>query len=223
MNPTPVEHHEANRKFYDRISDAYDLLADANEKAARQSGVKALNVKPGEKVLELGFGTGNEVLDLAELVGSTGHVAGIDISTGMLKVAMKKVSAKQPNVDINLKVADARSLPFSDGIFDAVYTSFTLELFPEDDIPRVLAEVKRVLRPGGRLSVVSMAEVKPGERASALEHVYIWMHRHFPHLVDCRPINPEAVVTAAGFQRVSRTDLQIWTMPVAVVVAEKPV
>ena len=39
MNPAPAEHHEANRKFYDRISDAYDLLADANEKAARQAGV----------------------------------------------------------------------------------------------------------------------------------------------------------------------------------------
>jgi len=221
MTTPPVEHHEANRKFYDRISDAYDLLADSNEKAARQAGVKALEVKPGESILELGFGTGNEVIDLAELVGPTGRVAGIDISTGMLKVALKKLAEKKLAATIDLKVSDARTLPFGTAEFDAVYTSFTLELFPADDIPRVLAEVLRVLRPGGRLSVVSMAQVKEGDRASALEKMYIWMHRHFPHLVDCRPIDPASVVKAAGFSIVSTTDLQIWTMPVAVVVGKK--
>jgi demethylmenaquinone methyltransferase/2-methoxy-6-polyprenyl-1,4-benzoquinol methylase len=216
-----AEHHESNRRFYDRISNAYDLIADSNERAARQSGVQALGLKPGETVLELGFGTGNETIDLAGLVGAGGAVAGIDISSGMLAVAQRKVAAANVAAPVDLRVADARSLPFNDASFDAVYTSFTLELFPADDIPVVLAEAKRVLKPGGRIGVVSMATVRPGNRSSTLEHVYIWMHRHFPHLVDCRPIDTEAVLSAAGFTIATVQDLEIWTMPVRVVVAKK--
>jgi demethylmenaquinone methyltransferase/2-methoxy-6-polyprenyl-1,4-benzoquinol methylase len=213
-----ADHHESNRHFYDRIAGAYDLIADANERAARQAGVAALGLRPGEAVLELGFGTGNEVLDLAGLVGSTGRVAGIDVSPGMLAVANRKLAAAAPKTPVDLRVGDARSLPFGDGEFDAAYTSFTLELFPAADIPVVLAEAKRVLRPGGRIGVVSMATVRPGQHASLLERTYVWMHRHFPHLVDCRPIDTEAVVAAAGFRATGVRDLEIWTMPVRVVV-----
>jgi ubiquinone/menaquinone biosynthesis C-methylase UbiE len=216
-----AEHHESNRHFYDRIADAYDLIADSNERAARQAGVQALALKPGEAALELGFGTGNEILDLAGLVGSTGKVAGIDISAGMLAVAKRKLAANVPAAPIDLRVGDARSLPLPDVSFDAVYTSFTLELFPEADIPVVLAEARRVLKPGGRLGVVSMATVRPGRRTSTLERVYVWMHRHFPHLVDCRPIDTEGVLSAAGFKIAAVRDLEIWTMPVRVVVGER--
>lgn len=215
-------HHESNRRFYDRIAGAYDFIADANERAARQAGVAALAVRPGETVLELGFGTGNEVLDLAGLVGATGTVAGIDISPGMLGVAQSKVAAANLPARIDLRTADARALPFAAATFDAAYTSFTLELFPAADIPLVLAEVRRTLKPGGRFAVVSMATVRPGHHVSALERTYIWMHRHFPHLVDCRPIDTEALVSAAGFTVVSVADREIWTMPVRVVTARSP-
>lgn len=222
MSSAPASHHESNRHFYDRISSAYDLLADSNERAARLAGVDALGMQPGERVLEVGFGTGNEVLDLAKLVGAGGGVAGIDISSGMLAVAERKLEAAQPQAKVELQVADARKLPYADNSFDAVYSSFTLELFPEDDAPLVLAEIRRVLRPGGRLGGVSMAVVGQGEKSSALEHTYVWMHRHFPHIVDCRPIDLAALVSAAGLKVKSSSELKIWTMPVAVVVAEKP-
>jgi len=213
-----TQHHESNRHFYDRIANAYDLIADSNERAARQAGVRALMLKPGESVLELGFGTGNEVLDLASLVGPTGKVSGIDISPGMLTVANRKLAEAELATPIELLIGDARTLPFADGTFDAVFTSFTLELFPSGDIPTVLAESRRVLKPGGRISVVSMATVRPGHSASVLEHLYVWMHRHFPHLVDCRPIDTEGVVSAAGFRVAFVSDMEIWSMPVRIVV-----
>ena len=221
MTDATASRHESNRHFYDRISSAYDLLADSNERAARLAGVNALDVQPGERVLEVGFGTGNEVLDLARLAGAGGYVAGIDISPRMLAVAQRKLDATPPTAKVELQVADARQLPFAEGSFDAVYSSFTLELFPEDDERQVLGEIRRVLRPGGRLAGVSMAQVKPKEKSSALEHTYIWMHRHFPHIVDCRPIDLAALVTTAGLRVRSTSELKIWTMPVAVVVAEK--
>jgi demethylmenaquinone methyltransferase/2-methoxy-6-polyprenyl-1,4-benzoquinol methylase len=211
-------HHEANRHFYDRIANAYDFIADSSERGARLAGVQALGLHVGEAVLELGFGTGNEILDLAGLVGPTGRVAGIDISPGMLAVANKKLTATALKTPVDLRVGDARALPFAAAEFDAVYTSFTLELFLDDDIPVVLAEAKRVLKPNGRIGVVSMAKVRPGHHTSILDRVYVWMHRHFPHLVDCHPIDTEAVVSAAGFKVTTVQDREIWSMPVRVVV-----
>jgi demethylmenaquinone methyltransferase/2-methoxy-6-polyprenyl-1,4-benzoquinol methylase len=102
-------------------------------------------------------------------------------------------------------------------VFDAAFTSFTLELFPLDDIPVVLAEIRRVLRDGGRLGVVSMATVKQGERASLLEKTYVWMHRHFPHIVDCQPIDVAQCLADAGFDVQDEIDMEIWTMPVRAV------
>jgi demethylmenaquinone methyltransferase/2-methoxy-6-polyprenyl-1,4-benzoquinol methylase len=221
MSQTASPHHESNRAFYDRISQAYDLIADANERQARLTGLHALDLKPGERVLGVGFGTGNEVLDLANLVGPRGGVSGIDISPGMLAVAQRKLEQKPPPAHVELRVGDARQLPYGDAAFDAVYSSFTLELFPAEDLPVVLAEVRRVLREGGKVGAVSMAKVKPGEKPSILEDVYVWMHRHFPHIVDCRPIDLPALLRAAGFRVTKKIDLAIWSMPVAAVVAEK--
>ena len=218
--PTTTEHHESNRAFYDRISNVYDLIAQP-EWPHRQAGVAALDPQPGEAVLELGFGTGDEVLQIANRVGGTGFVAGIDVSAGMLDVAQKKLANPKPAAKMDLRVGDARALPWTNATFDAVYTSFTLELFPEVDIATVLAEAKRVLKPGGRIGVVSMAVVKVGDHPSVLERGYVWMHRHFPHLVDCRPIDAVEELFAAGFTITKREDREIWTMPVQVVVGQR--
>jgi demethylmenaquinone methyltransferase/2-methoxy-6-polyprenyl-1,4-benzoquinol methylase len=76
------------------------------------------------------------------------------------------------------------------------------------------------MKPGGRLGIVCMAAVRDGEHDSMLEDVYKWSHHHFPHIVDCRPIDVEKFVTDAGFAMTHDERIQIWTMPVAVVVAK---
>ena len=210
---------ETNQSFYDRISHAYDLISDAGEHKARERGEKALDVQAGERVLELGFGTGNTLLHLIEAAGESGHVSGIDVSPGMLAVASKKIGAKGFQERVDLKVGDARELPFEDGSFDAVFTSFTLELFPLEDIPAVLKEVARVLKPSGRFGVVSMATVAEGEKPSELEKTYIWMHQHFPHIVDCQPIDVVQLVSDAGLEVHKTIEMTIWSMPVRAVVA----
>ena len=208
-----------NQSFYDRISHAYDLISDAGEHKAREQGEQTLNVQSGENVLEIGFGTGNTLLHLAEAVGESGRVSGIDVSTGMLEVATRKVESKGLADRVDLSVGDARQLPYKDDSFDAVFASFTFELFSLNDIPAVLAEVARVLKPGGRLGVVSMATVQEGEKASALEKTYVWMHQHFPHIVDCQPIDVVELVEGAGLQVQEKVEMTIWTMPVRCVVA----
>lgn len=213
MNGNPT------KNFYDRISHAYDLIADGGEHAARQRGLELLNVQAGESAVEIGFGTGHTLLDLTKAVGANGKVVGVDISSGMRDVAYQRLQEAGFEQRVELLVQAVPPLPWSDHSFDVVTMSFTLELFPLATIPILLAECKRVLKVGGRLGVVSMASVSDNERESMLERTYVWMHTHFPHIVDCQPIPLEDLVAQAGFAVDKQERRTIFTMPVATVVA----
>ena len=215
MAPNPA------KSFYDRMSGAYDLIADGGEHAAREHGLKMLAPADGESVLEIGYGTGHSLVTIAEAVGHRGHVAGVDISEGMREEAAKRLADGGLSERVDLRVSEVPPLHFSDGAFDAVSMSFTLELFPEAVIPKVLSECRRVLKPGGRLGVVSMATVELPDSPSVLERTYVWMHTHFPHIVDCQPIPLESLLTDAGFALTVHERLRLFTMPVAVCVGEK--
>ena len=209
----------ATQQFYDRISQVYDFIADGGEHRAREIGLRRLAIQPGESVLEIGYGTGHSLVSIAQAVGTTGQVAGVDISSGMRDVAQKRLAEAGVGQRVDLQVAETPPLGFDDDRFDVVSMSFTLELFPLEAIPRLLAEVKRVLRPRGRLGVVSMASVVEGENESALERTYKWMHQHFPHIVDCQPIDVEGLFESAGFTLAEHERISLFTMPVAIVVA----
>lgn len=210
------------RAFYDRISHVYDLIADAGERRARRLGLELLAARSGETVLEVGFGTGHGLAELARAVGAPGKVVGVDLSSGMVEVAHKRLEREGLLERVELVRAEVPPIPRPDESFDAVFSSFTLELFERERIPEVLAELRRVLRPGGRCGVVSMATVSPGEQESVLERTYKWMHCHFPHIVDCRPIEVEREVAAAGFELIEERRVSLFTMPVAVVVGRRP-
>ena len=206
----------SHQAFYDRIAGAYDAISDSSEREARRDGLEALDIRPGERVLELGFGTGHALVELAE---AGGRVTGLDISSGMAREARQRLARAGATADLTL--GDARRTPFRAGAFDVIFASFTIELFEDGERPAVFAECRRLLRPGGRLGVVSMAEPGDGERDSLLEKGYRWMHRHFPHIVDCRPIDVAAEVQAAGFRLDRLKSREIWTMPVRAAVGVK--
>ncbi len=207
-----------NKAFYDRISGAYDILSDASEKRAREAGEDALDLRAGDRVLELGFGTGSTLIELTQKVLPGGVICGIDISSGMFEVAGEKIRKEGLQGAIELRIGDARKLPYADGSFDAVFMSFTLELFDEVDIPVVLGEARRVLVDGGKIAVVAMTPPADGEHESPLEKGYVWMHRHFPHIIDCRPIPVASILADNGFEIIHDKRMMMWTMPVAVVV-----
>lgn len=205
------------RTFYDRISGAYDLIADASEGACRAQGLQALGMVAGEHALELGFGTGHGLVSLAVSVGPTGMVCGVDISEGMLGIARRRVlSAGLRNVA--LTIGDARALSFRDASFDAAFMSFTLELFDSTAIPVVLAEVRRVLRPNGRVGVVAMTE---SADQNVMTDIYTWLHRHFPHFVDCRPIDVAGLLRRPGFRERCGGPMSIWGLRVTSCVGVK--
>ena len=211
---------DAARAFYTRLSAVYDALADRDEHRARELGLSLLDPRPSECVLEIGFGTGSSIVPIATAVGASGQVFGIDISAGMQAVAEERVRSEHPAAAISLSVAAVPPIPFGDVTFDAAFMAFTLELFPDDTIPIVLREVRRSLRAGGRLAVVSMGLGNQEQRHRLPERVYVWMHHHFPHIVDCRPIDAERVLADNGFTIARSERLEIWGLPVAAILAQ---
>jgi ubiquinone/menaquinone biosynthesis C-methylase UbiE len=205
------------RTFYDRISGVYDRLADSSEGACRERGLRMLAVTSGERVLEVGCGTGHALAALASVAGPTGHAVGIDVSSGMLAMAQETVRAAAV-AKVRFALCDARALCFADETFDAAFMSFTLESFAFADIPVVLGEVGRVLRSNGRLGVVAMAET---EHSNAMIDLYKWLHRHFPHFIDCQPIKVNQWLDRAGFTITGAQPMVIWGLSVVCVVGSK--
>lgn len=205
------------RAFYNKIARVYDLLAERSEEPVRQAGLAMLDAQPGDKVLEIGFGTGHSLAALASAVGATGKVYGLDLSDGMLEIARENLSEEGLADQTELVRGDAVHLPYTSESVAAVFMSFTLELFDTEEIPRVLAECKRVLCPGGRIVVVGMS--KEDEHGAMLQ-VFEWTHRHFPNLLDCRPIFVRHALEDAGFV-ILKSERRLMWIPVEIVLARK--
>jgi demethylmenaquinone methyltransferase/2-methoxy-6-polyprenyl-1,4-benzoquinol methylase len=200
------------------MSSFYDWLAGSAEGKYEELGLKKLGAQAGESVLEIGFGTGHSLLALARAVGPAGRVAGIDLSEEMFKVAQTRVRKAGFSGRIALTCQDALKLPYESDRFDALFMSFTLELFDTPEIPMLLQESHRVLRPGGRLCVVAMSKQK---QDSLTVKLYEWIHDHFTRYLDCRPIFVQPVITEAGFHIVGATQTSMFRLPVAIVLAKK--
>ena len=202
---------------YDRMSRWYDLFVRF-ERKYKEAGLRKLHVGEGETVIEIGFGTGHCIVDLAQAAGDRGRVYGIDISEGMCNVAQARVKKAGLSQKVSLHCGDAAGLPFEAGIFDAIFMSFALELFDAPEIPTVLGECHRVLRNGGRICVVAMSQ---GSKHTTMLRLYEFFHRRFPQYVDCRPIIASKMLEQAGFRMQDVTEMSMWGLPVEIVLARK--
>lgn len=200
----------ASSRRYDRVSTAYGVVADAAEHGARDSGLRLLDARPGERILEIGCGTGRALPRIAASVQAGGLACGLDTSPGMLGLAREHTSAPA----VALLRADARCLPCREGRFDGVFMSFTLELFDSGEMGLVLAEVRRVLKPGGRLVLVALN----AEDTFPVD-AYRWLHRHFPEWIDCRPIEVLEVLAGNRYTTLRTCRVEIWKLPVVIAVA----
>lgn len=210
---------DSARASYDLLSRWYDLLTGSSERKLAAKGITLLDVKPGEELLEIGFGTGHTLVSLARAVGVTGKVNGIDISPGMLTVASKRIAKAGLTDRVELATGDAASLPYPATSQSAVFMSFVLELFPTPITSRVLAECRRVLRHDGRLCVVAMAAT---QKSNLITRLYLLSHKLAPRFVDCRPIFVDRVVAEAGFSIINNDTHSLFGLAVKIVLATKP-
>ena len=140
----------------------YDVLVTAltfgRERAFREAIVDLAAVSPGERVLDVGCGTGTLALAAARRVGANGTVHGVDAAAEM--VARAKQKASRGGLPAAFDVAPAQALPFPDGAFDVVLCTLVVHHLPDGARQQAVAEMRRVLRPGGRLLIVDLAQAK---------------------------------------------------------------
>lgn len=203
----------AAQRAYDRMSAFYEVLT-AGEASMRRRLLQLGAAKAGERVLDLGTGTGPALEALGGSVGSEGMVLGLDLSRGMLRRARDK--ADRGLLRCRLVQADAARLPLRRATFDRILMSFSLELFDTQEIPRVLQECRRCLRAGGRI-VIGCLAVRP--KRSLPVRFYEWLHDRLPETLDCRPIPVGRFLAQAGFAVERFEDESLWGLPVDLMVA----
>lgn len=146
--------------MFNRIAPRYDLLnrvlSFGIDRIWRRRLVKLVRKKAAATVLDVATGTGDLALALAATLRKPLTVYGLDISSGMLELARKKVNKKGLQDLIVLKEGDSEALPFDDNYFDAVTVAFGVRNF--GDLAKGLAEMRRVLKPGASLYVLEFSK-----------------------------------------------------------------
>lgn len=171
--------------MFDGVAKRYDVtntvLSFAQDRRWRKATRAALALRPADVVLDLAAGT---AVSTAELAGSGAHCVAADFSLGMLKAGAHR--------DVPKVAADALSLPFADASFDAATISFGLRNV--NDVPRALGELRRVLKPGGRLAICEFSTPTFGP----LRTVYLeYLMKALPAVATKVSSNPDAYVYLA--------------------------
>ena len=178
-----------------RWAHLYNMLFARHLTAVHKQAIEAAAPQPGETALDVGCGPGTAAIVLAQKVAPVGEVIGIDASLEMIDVARKK--AKRERSTARFEPAAIESLPFTDGYFDLATSTFMLHHLPDDLQAKGLAEVRRVLKPSGRLAIADFSS----ESGSFLGHLLsVFGHARgnstFPAL--------EAKLRTAGFEHVEQ-------------------
>ncbi|MEP7136785.1 MAG: methyltransferase domain-containing protein [Chloroflexota bacterium] len=155
--------------YYDLFT---NLLTLGQSSRLRKLTVDHALIKPGDTVLDVGCGTGDVTIPAKVRAGKDGKVYGIDPAPEMIAVARSKAARK--GLDIDFRIAVIESLPFPDASIDVVTSSLMMHHLPDDLKVRGLAEIYRVLKPGGRLLVFDF--MRPTK--SFLNHLMINLTMH---------------------------------------------
>ena len=152
----------------------YDLLVwlmtRGRDRAFRETLVDLARLTPGEAVLDVGCGTGSLAIVAGRKVGTTGTVCGIDPSPAMIARARSK--AAKAGTDVTFETGVAEALPFSAATFDLVLSTLMLHHLPRPVRQQFVREMRRVLKPTGRVLIVDFANAQ--EKTGLLAHI----HRH---------------------------------------------
>ncbi len=157
--------------------------------------VEMAGIKPGDRVLDVGCGTGNLTLTAATAVGPSGSVAGIDASPEMIDKS--RMNAERSGRGVDFQVGLIEKIPYPAASFDLVINRLMIHHLPDDLKRRGLAEILRVLRPGGSLFI---ADFRPNS-STLLGHLVLAFSRHRMMQTDLSGL--VAMVKEAGFVEVA--------------------
>jgi ubiquinone/menaquinone biosynthesis C-methylase UbiE len=197
--------------FYDL---SVNIMTLGQASRLRRMTVDQALLKPGESVLDVGCGTGGVTIPAKIRVGENGNAAGIDPSPEMIAVANRK--AERGGLQIDFRVGVIESLPFPDETFDAVTSSLMMHHLPADLQVKGVAEILRVLKPGGRFLVADM--IRPS--GPSFQRFFTSLILHHGHVVDFGLQDVPALLRKAGFEDVEQLDARF--LVIGFVRATKP-
>lgn len=145
------------------------LFTLARETDFREKMLRFAALQPGESVLDIGCGTGTLAIAAKRQVGAEGAVSGVDASPEMLARAEKK--ARRVGVDVSFKNGFAQSLPFEAAQFEVVLSTVMLHHLPKSSRQEMAGEVRRVLKPGGRVLVIDFGRTGHNKK-SIFDHIH---------------------------------------------------
>ncbi|HEX7049871.1 MAG TPA: class I SAM-dependent methyltransferase [Longimicrobiales bacterium] len=186
---------------YDLMVGIFDVVMFRGRlRALPRTAADLAGLRPGEAVLDVGCGTGALALVARERVGETGRVAGID--PGPRQIARARSKAARRNLSVDFQVGVVEDLAFPDGSFDVVLSTLMMHHLPDDLKRRGLAEIARVLEPGGRLLIVDFKRPEePGRRSGRLGAGGIGIQDQ-----------PE-LMTEAGFSQIETGEIRLPRFP----------
>lgn len=207
---------DAAVRRYSRLAPAYELWAAVAEARPRQRVLELAEVRDGEAILEVASGTGAQLVALARR-NPSGRTVGVELAEGMLAQIRKRL--RKSGLDaVELISGNALELPFEDRSFDLLVNAYMLDLLARDDIPRALAEFKRVLRPGGRLVLSNMTK---GERRR--HRIWDSLYSHGLNLTaNCRGVLASPALAELGFVDIHREYMTQMLFPTELVTARRP-
>lgn len=209
--------------IYDRAARRYDFYHGLVTLRSDQRGRRLVvewGVRAGDRVLDAGGGTGSTALLAARRVGEGGHVTVLDASEEMLAVGRRRALAAGVETRLTFRTGDLLDLPFGDGSFDAVLSTYSL--CPVYDPGQGALELYRVLRSGGRLACAHSAEPTGSVTRALADAVEAAIWR-FPSLsLGCRAVEVLPALEAAGARMVRTRRLGVPVWPFFVFVVEKP-
>ena len=185
-------------RFYDAL---VWVLTLGREGRFRRRLVELAGLRPGQSVLDVGSGTGGLALAVREQVGPAGEVCGVDPSPEMLARARRKAARR--GAAVRFETAPVEDLPFPDATFDAVVTSLVLHHVAEENRARGVAEIARVLKPGGRFFAADVGGThgRPGLFHRVVRHGHFDLEEMTPVLegaglrvVDQGPVGGPGVI-----------------------------
>jgi ubiquinone/menaquinone biosynthesis C-methylase UbiE len=148
---------ESTRRVYDFLAGVYPVSTMLFHSKAHKAALSLAGIESGMRVLEVATGSG-EMFERIMRANPEGMTCGIDLAPNMAAKTQRIATKRMPDVQAHCQVVDARSIPFRDGVFDAVVSCYMLELLAEADIVRTMREMHRVLRPGGRMALVLIGQ-----------------------------------------------------------------
>lgn len=189
--------------FYDAFT---NILTLGHIGMLRVMTIDQAQLKPGEKILDVGCGTGGVTIPAKQRVGKSGGAAGIDPAPEMIAVARKK--AVRAGLEIDFRIGVIESLPYADASFDVITSSLMKHHLPHELQVQGLAEIRRVLKPGGRLLIADMFRLS----ASLHDRLFALLTLHGGRVQQFGIQDLPKLMKAAGFENIQQSDERFLTI-----------